>query len=142
DPTTGGVIEAGDELGHGRLAGPSGADKGHGLAGLDGQVDVFEHRRPGVVREVDVLEPDAALNGRELHRIGALEDAGRRVEKIAQLEDRGPALLEGVVLLDQQLDGREEAVDVEEEGRQLAEIELMVLEHVAADTEDERLADD
>ena len=56
----GGVVEAGHQLGHGRLAGSGGADEGHRLAGLDGQVDVLEHGDGRVVAEGDVVEADLA----------------------------------------------------------------------------------
>ena len=75
---------------------------------------------------------------------GASEHRGLGLEQAAQLEDGGPALLERVVLLHQQLDRREEPVHVEEEGGQLAEVDLLrvVQVHGAADAQDQQLAED
>ena len=47
-----------------------------------------------------------------------------------------------VVLLDEELDRLEEPPDVEEEGDQRTDRELMMEVHVAADGEDHDLADD
>ena len=117
----GGVVEAGDQLGQGGLAGPGGPDEGHRLPRRDAQVDVAQHGHVGVVAEGHVVEDDLPLDGGQLHGVGRLGDGGLGREQGAQLEDRGLALLEAVVLLHQQLDGGEEAVQVQEEGHQGAD---------------------
>ena len=52
------------------------------------------------------------------------------------------ALLERVVLLDQELDGLEEAVEVQEEGNQRTDGQGVVQHHRAADGQEEGLAQD
>ncbi len=56
------VVEAGEQAGHGRLAGTGPADDGHGLARGDVEVEVGQHQLLGVlvVGEVHVAEPDVA----------------------------------------------------------------------------------
>ena len=122
------------------LPAPVGPDEGHRLPRRDAQVDVAQHRHAGVVAEGHVVEDDLPLDGRELHGVGRLGDGGLGREQGAQLEDRGLALLEAVVLLHQQLDGGEEPVQVQEEGDQRAEGEGVVHHHVAADPEQRGLS--
>ena len=58
-PPGGGVVEPGDQLHDGRLAGAGLADEGHDLARADLEVDAPQGFVAGAgVREVDVLEPD------------------------------------------------------------------------------------
>ena len=67
---------------------------------------------------------------------------GSVLEQDAEFQDRGLALLVGVVLLHQELDRLEEPVHEEEERRQLTDLQLMVQHHVAAHGQDHRLTDD
>ena len=103
----------------------------------------MEHRDGRVVAERHVVEADLAPDRRQLQRVGRLQDRGFGLEQVLELEDRSPTLLEGVVLLHQQLNGREEAVHVEEEGGQLTQVDLLgVVEvHGPADRKDQDLAE-
>ena len=74
--------------------------------------------------------------------VGKLVHRRRRVEEFAQSDDRRASLLEGRVLLDEQLDRREESVEVQEEDDELGHVELVVEDHVAPDAEQHRLAQD
>ena len=130
------VVEAGDQLGHGRLARP-------------GRRRRRPRSRPGAMRQVDVVRAPARPGRSRTNVVEARSrprSAGARrrraprapsgsvSSRVAQLEHRRLALLEGVVLLHQQLDGREEAVEVEEEGDQGTEAEsVWWSDHVAAD---------
>ena len=59
DPAERRVVESGHEVAEGRLAGPAGADQGHGLAGLDPQVDVRQGKTLGTrIAETDVRDRD------------------------------------------------------------------------------------
>ena len=89
-----------------------------------------------------MVEADLSADGRQLDRVGGLGDRGLGLEEDAQLQDRGLALLVGVVLLHQQLDRLEEPVHEEEERRQLADLQLVVQDHVPAHRQDHRLTDD
>jgi hypothetical protein len=138
------VIEARDELGHGGLPRSGGADEGHGFARMDGEIDVVQHNGIGVVGEGHVIEADLTLNRRQFDCGGALEHGWFALQEVLELEDRGPALLERVVLLHEELDGGEEPVDVEEEGGQGAEADLpgVVQVHLATDSENQDLSKD
>ena len=94
------VVEAGDELGDGRLARAGRPDQGDGLARCDVQVDVAQHRLRRVVGERDVVERDVAFDRRQrLARRRASSTLGCVDEQLVELGDRGLALLVQVVLL-------------------------------------------
>ena len=116
-----GVVEAGDQLGHGGLAGAGGPDDGHHLAGVDGKIHVTYHRCGRVVPERHALQPDLALDRRQL--VGSSRLGHRRFggEHAGQLGHRRLALLVDVVEGDQLGDGGEERPDVEQECHQLAD---------------------
>src|SRR6266542_1331226 len=105
DPARGHVVQPRDERHQRGLARPGGADQGHRLARLEGQVDVVQHRAVGVrVGEADPLEPQPA-GPRALctrpHR--GLGEAGQRtvgdrrirVEHLVHPVRRGTRLLRG-----------------------------------------------
>ena len=101
------------------LPAPVGPTKATVSPGLDRQVDVLEHRAAGHVGERHVLEGDRPLDRRAARRRRPpRRTSGSVSHRVAQLGHRGLALLVRVVLLDQQLDGLEEPVEVEEEGDQ------------------------
>ncbi len=80
--------------------------------------------------------------GGSVDGVDGLGHLGLGVEQGAQLVHRGLALLVGVVLLDQELDGLEEPVQVQEEGDQGTEGEVVVGHHGAADGQHDGLAED
>ena len=100
------------------------------------RLDVVQHRLLRVVAEGDVLEIDVTLNGRQLDGLVGLQHGRRGVEETAQLDDRGRSLLEQVVLLHQQQHWPEESVEIEEEGDQGADGQLVMGNHHAADAQD------
>ena len=77
-----GVVQAGDEVGDGRLAGAGRADQGDHLAGLGGEGDAAED-----LAVVAGLDPGDLLQGRQRHLVGARVGEGDVVE----LEPRGGA---------------------------------------------------
>ena len=84
----GGRVEADEQLGERRLSRAAAADDRDQLAGLDVQADVFQHVRRFVaaIAEIDVLEPDVALQIGQHHArrqvLGLL--LGFDVEHVAQ----------------------------------------------------------
>ena len=68
----GGVVEPGDQLGQGRLAGPGRADEGHRLARGDAEVHVLDHRAGRVVAEGHVVEDDLSVDRGQLDGVGRL----------------------------------------------------------------------
>ncbi len=133
------VVEAGDQLGDGGLARAGRAHEGDRLARFDVQVDVVEHGLAGDVAEAHVAELDGALQRREVDGVGGLGHPGLGVEQVPQLGHRRLALLVGVVELDELLDGGEEGGEVEDEGGQLAQRQLVVEDDGPADGQDQRL---
>ena len=75
----------------------------------------MEHGLVSQVAEVDVLEGDAPFDGGQDGGVGKLVNGGGDLEEFTQADDRGTSLLQGGVLLDEKLDRREEAIEVEEE---------------------------
>ncbi len=86
------VAEPRDEADERRLAAAGGTDDADGLARLDGEGDVAQHRPFGVVTECDVLEFDLALERRRFdghrsfrHRLVGVADRGHALEADADL---------------------------------------------------------
>ena len=97
----GGVVEAGEQLADGGLAGARRADQGHQLARLGGEADIEEHLGGdggvedghrlqrgqghllgGRVAEVDVVELDAGRTGRDRSGVLLLGDHRGQVEDL------------------------------------------------------------
>ena len=89
-----------------------------------------------------MLERDLTPEWRQLLRVHPLAHGGLGGQQLAQLAEGGLALLVGVVQLHHLLNGREECVEVEDEGGELADRQAAAEHHVAADQQDERLASD
>ena len=64
----GGLVETGDEIGEARLPGAGGADHGDHLADGEVEVDAVKGAVAVRIREIDVLEAHALLNGRQLRK--------------------------------------------------------------------------
>ena len=94
-----------------------------------------------VVAEGHVVEGDLAVDRRKLDRIGGLPNLGLGVDQVAQLGHRGLALLVDVVLLHQELDGLEEAVEVQEERHQGPDGQRAVKHHPTTHGQQHRLAE-
>ena len=76
------VVEARHERGERRLPGARVADEGDRRPGVEREVEVLEHRPARQVRERDVLEADRAVAGRQLDRTRAVGDVLRLVEDL------------------------------------------------------------
>ena len=87
-----------------------------------------------------MLEADLAGDRREPLGIRRLRHARLGKQQVAELDDRRPPLLVRVVQLDQLLDRGEERVEVEDEGGQLADREVVVQHHRSADEQQAGLA--
>ena len=114
--SVGDVVEAGDQVGDGGLAGAGLADQRHGLAGLDGEVDVLQHRLVGLVGEGDAAQLDAAVDPAHRRGVGGVDDARLGVQQLQHLLAAGHRRLHGGVELAELLDRLEEAADVGQEG--------------------------
>ena len=106
------------------------------------KLDLVDDGDGRVVAEGHVVEDDLAGHRRQSRGVGGLLHVRFGVEQRPQLEHRGLPLLVGVVLLDQELDGGEETVQVQEELDQGADGEAVVQHHVTADGQQDGLAED
>ena len=80
-PAGGRIVEARDEAQHGGFAAAGRAADADALAGLDGEIDVAQHRRCRVVGEGHMLEDNLALELARIARVGLLRnDRHRRRE--------------------------------------------------------------
>ena len=118
-PARGRVVEAGHQLHDRRLAGPRLADEGDGLAGADVEVDTPQAPRPSRAgywnrTSSKRIAPDTAT-GTGCSGCGTLR---RRGHQLVDPDRRRTRLLPGVEHLGELLDGREELVEVEDEGDQ------------------------
>ncbi len=121
NPASRHVVEPGDELDQGGLAGACLADQGHGLAGCDAQADPAD----GLVAEIPVLEVhvgelDLTAEPPGPDRADRLGRAGRRPQQRGDPAQPDGRLLVTVEHLRQLLDGREQQVDIEQVGDQPA----------------------
>ena len=142
DRTRGDVVEAGDELGDGRLPGAGRADERHGLTGGDLDRDVVQHRNLGLVGEADVVERDGARDEGKIEGVLCFEHRGLGSEQHLQLQRGRPPRLVGAVELDELLDRGEERGEVQDEGGERADRDTALQHHVPADAEHHDLAGD
>ena len=115
--TAGGyVVEAGQQVGDGGLAGAGGAHQGDGLAGRGTQAHVAQYRVFMPVGEADVIEGDVPFHQRQLRGVRGIGDGRLGVQ---QGEDALRAS-EGCLQLREEvgdpLEGLEEPAHVEHEG--------------------------
>ncbi len=135
-------MKAGEETGDGRLAAAGLADERHGLARLDAQRDIVEHRPIGFVTERDPVEFDRAVDGGKVGGVGCLRDGGFGAEQLAKLDDCSTTLLVAVVELDQGLDRGEERREEEQERGEFAHGDPPARRHGTADGQQGRLGGD
>ena len=134
------VVEAGEQAGHGRLAGPGRAHEGDRGARLDGEVEAVEDRVGVVVAEADVGEADAARAlgggaGRQRLRMGRVGDDGLGREHLVDpFEGGGGALRPGHRHADRpQRPHQQRHVGVER--HEAADAERSLRDQVAADAQ-------
>ena len=136
------VVEAGDELGDGRLARAGRPDEGHRLARGDVQVDVAQHRLGRVVAEGHVSSVTVALDRRQRPRVlGASSTLGCVPSSSSSLVIAAWPCWYRLYCCTSCWIGQEERVEVEDEGGELADGERAVAHHVAADQQQHRLAE-
>ena len=121
------VVEARDELDHGRLAGTGLTDQRDRLARPNPHVDttqgLVDRRR---VTEMHVLEHDFAAQLRHRHRVRGCGYRRLCVEQLGDAVDRDARLLIGVEHLRKLLDRRKEQVEIQQERDQGADRERAV----------------
>ena len=120
DPARGRLVEAGQQVDDGRLAGAAEADQGHRLARLDLEADVVQDRPVGLVGEADGLEADPALDGRQGIGAGPVLDLARDAQDLLDPVQAGDGLDDHVLGPGQPLDGREQREDGHGEGAEIA----------------------
>ncbi len=76
------VIEAGDEVEHGRLAGAGRPQQGDDLAGLRFERHILQHGMAFRVGKMDVLEADGAVDWRHGHGVAGILHGRGRVEDV------------------------------------------------------------
>ncbi len=133
DLPAGRLVEARGEIHDRALAAAAGSDERDGLAGLDGQVEIFQHGLAIRVGEIDVAEFEAfdpigeavrrdagrAINGfQALPDILAVADAGHRREQAEHALAGGLRALHLHQHLRDLVDGIEELAGIENEGDQ------------------------
>ena len=96
DAPLGRVVEAQEQLDHGRLAGARRADEGRGPTGLEVEVQPLEHARPGGVGEADPLEAQVLRPRTLSHLASPRRDPGRDVQQVQDARGRGHGALEQV----------------------------------------------
>src|SRR5829696_7814232 len=136
DRTFGGVVEAGDEACDGRLARARRADKGDRLAWLDHEVHVVQHGPSRIVFERHVLEGDEAPGRAELRGVRWIRGLRFFVQNVVDAFCAGDRGLGLGVYLGGELNGTEELLDVDQEGRQHADRERAGEDQVPAVADD------
>ena len=89
------VVEAGEQAGHGGLAGPGPPDDGDGLTRWDVQVEVGEHQLLGLGRvgEVHMTEADVAGARSQVDGAGPVGDGRLLVEDLVDPAGRSRSAL-------------------------------------------------
>ncbi len=126
-----------NELGERALAGAGGADDADHLSGRHGEVHVVEDFWPvDAVAEGDVLEGYIAANRRQCRARGAVGGLGRRVEDVAEAQDRQPRLMEVLPDRGKAQHRRAHAAGHDVEGNELAHGQCAVDDELRANEQD------
>ena len=133
------VVEAGQQAGHGRLAGAGPTDQGHRLSRGDVQVEVGQHQLFGIrgVGEVDVLEPHIAATVDQVDGVGGVGDGGLLVDDLVDAVGRGRRPL---AHHDQHAQHHERGLEHQQvgvEGQDVPDAQSAVDDHVAAEQQDQ-----
>ena len=134
------VVEPAEQVDERGFAGAAGADQGNQLAGVDGEIDVFEGLALGVIAELDMLKFHPALQDRQRHGVRAFRDKRRGIQHFIDFFQAGAGLLDDGVHVAEAHHGRVKKTHVRTECDELANGELVVDHHPAADREEEQHA--
>ena len=132
----GGVIEARQQAGDGRLARARGADQRGHLAWVDFEADVAQHDGLGVVAEADAVELDLAAQERHGLRVRQVFHGAIGVEHFADALIRDRGFRVGIGELGKLLHGLVHFAQVEDEHDQRARRKAPVEHHVRAEPQD------
>ena len=91
------LVEAGQQVDDGGLAGPGWAHQGDGLPGSGFQGHVLDDRGARLVAEADVLEAHMPLSRLQRQGIGSILDLRRGVDDLEDPLRAGQRRLDGVV---------------------------------------------
>ena len=120
------VVEAHKERDYGRLARARGPDQGDRIARRDVQVHAIQDGLVLHVVEADALEPHVAADGIDTRAAGPVNHVGLHVHQLEYARAGGHGALQGAVLHGEVQDRLEEALDVEGEGDQHADLQRAV----------------
>ena len=131
------VVQPGEQLGDGALAGTGRTDEGEPLAVRDRQRQVAERRPLGAgVGERHVVGDERA-GGRQVDRVGVLGDVGHGVDQLVQLVQRGGRALHRVVQLAELLHRVEQVGQPQHERGDRADGDRVAVHHPPADADDD-----
>ena len=135
------LVEAGHEVGRGRLPAAARPDEGDRLARRDPQFEPVQHRLAVDVGESDVLEDDFALDRRQLDGTGGVDDRRWHVEQLEDPLDAGAGLLAYRQYPRQHAGGRHELGQVGGKSEEGPERDLVADRQVSAEREHSHLAE-
>src|SRR5690606_883577 len=115
------IVEARYQVGERRLAGPARADERDRLAGVDGEADVVQDRRAGVVAETHALELDPTPAPGETYRLRAFDHVRLGVEILEDAVDGGERVAQHHGELGQALQREVEHAEVQQKLGELAD---------------------
>src|SRR5690606_8008074 len=122
----------------GSFARAGGADQSDGFARIDLEADILEHGTIGGIAENHVAEFDRAIHvARELDGIGLVGDRSGNIEHFGDAAARGHGALHDGILHGQRADRVEEALDVEDERHDDADLEATIEHQRAAHHDDD-----
>ena len=116
------VVEPGNQVHHGGLAGAGGAHQGDGLAGLHVQVEVLQDVDFPIVGEGHIVKGDTARNGRQLGGAGGVVHGDGLVDHLEDALQVGHGVDEGVVQVGQVQNGLPEPPGVGGNGNKGADL--------------------
>ncbi len=120
------VVKTQQQVGERGFAGTAGADERDELAGLDGEVDVVQHRLFAVI-EIHIFNDDVGLVGMEHFGRGGFGHGIFRGEQFKDAFAGGARLVKLVVQPRERFDGRINHHDGQDEGENVRRLRLLVL---------------
>ena len=135
------VVEPAEQVDERGLAGAARTDECDHLAGFDGEINIFQNPALRVVAELHLTEFHPARHRRQFHRVPAFDDERRGVEDFVDFFQAGASLLDDGVHVAEAHHRRIEEAHVGAERDELADCELVVDHHPAADREEQQHAE-
>jgi len=127
DPAGGGLVEAGNEVGEGGLAGAAGADEGADRAGGNRGGEAVQDGLAGLVGEGHALEGDVTVEPADGDGRGRVGDGERLVEHDLKPVERAEAALQLVVQRAELFDRLVAGVEGGEDGEERVEPDVLAV---------------